>query len=220
MQAFPATLAAVMCACALVSACGDTSHAAPGHDAHAKPAAKQAEVPVAHVDDLPSKADIAALFEEWNVTLQTGSPHDMAALYAEDGVLLPTVSNDVRSNRMEIAEYFEHFQRLRPRGTINEQHIDVLDRNTAVNSGIYTFDIVREGRADFVVARYSFVYEKINGKWRIVSHHSSAMPQAVDERPLALSAVLGNAASPASAAPAKAADKPAEKSAPKKDDHH
>jgi uncharacterized protein (TIGR02246 family) len=134
----------------------------------------------------PSKKEIAALFDNWNETLRTGGPHDMALLYAEDGVLLPTVSNQVRSNRVEIADYFEHFLQLHPRGVINEQHIDVLDANTAVNSGVYTFDVVKGGQPTFVVARYSFLYEKVGGKWLIKSHHSSAMPEAITARPPAL----------------------------------
>ena len=58
---------------------------------------------------LPTEGEIAALFDRWNATLQNGGPHDMALLYAEDGVLLPTVSNVPRTNRVEIGEYFEHF---------------------------------------------------------------------------------------------------------------
>jgi uncharacterized protein (TIGR02246 family) len=88
----------------------------------------------------------------------------MAMLYAEDGVLLPTVSNEARSNRPEITDYFVHFQEKQPRGTINEQYIDVRDENTAVNSGIYTFDLAKDGTPTFVVARYSYLYEKINGR--------------------------------------------------------
>jgi len=33
--------------------------------------------------------------------------------------LSPTVSNTPRTNRVEIAEYFEHFLQLQPRDTIN-----------------------------------------------------------------------------------------------------
>lgn len=132
------------------------------------------------------ESEVAALFDLWNETLQNGTPHDVAMLYADDGVLLPTVSNEARSNRPEITEYFVHFQEKQPRGTINEQYIDVLDDNTAVNSGIYTFDLVKDGAPTFVVARYSFLYEKIDGKWLIKSHHSSAMPEPVEGRPAAL----------------------------------
>lgn len=163
----------------------EAAHGKPGHGE----AAENHAVVVTAISTPPTKKEVAALFDDWNDALRTGGPHDVALLYAEDGVLLPTVSNDVRTNRVEIADYFEHFLALHPRGVINEQHIDVLDANTAVNSGVYTFDLIKEGQPTFVVARYSFLYEKIGGKWLIKSHHSSAMPEAVATRPPALVAM-------------------------------
>lgn len=154
-----------------------------------------AHASVAHASPAPSvgEAEIAALFDRWNATLQNGGPHDMALLYAEDGVLLPTVSNTPRTNRVEIAEYFEHFLQLQPRGTINERYIQILDENTAIDAGVYTFDILRNGEPTYVVARYTFVYERIDGRWKIVSHHSSAMPEPVSARPPRLQQAAHNA---------------------------
>lgn len=198
-------LAALTVAALTLAACARSAEAP--HAAE-DPAAPHAVV-VAPGANLPAKREIAALFDEWNETLRTGGPHDMALLYAENGVLLPTVSNTVRSNRVEIADYFEHFLAAHPRATVNEQHIDVLDTNTAVNSGVYTFDVIKEGQPTFIVARYSFLYEKIGGKWLIMSHHSSAMPEAVAARPAPLTQVLASndAAPPApAAAPVHAAD--------------
>jgi hypothetical protein len=48
--------------------------------------------------------------------------------------------------------------------------------DTAVNTGYYTFSYVKDGQAQTIPARYSFVYVKQGGKWLIVDHHSSAMP--------------------------------------------
>jgi uncharacterized protein (TIGR02246 family) len=48
------------------------------------------------------KNDITVLFEQWNSALQTGDPKQVAALYATDAILLPTVSNQVRHNHAEI----------------------------------------------------------------------------------------------------------------------
>lgn len=171
----PLALAAALAACSEQPKAG-----------HGEGAQQDRTVVVQAISSPPTKKEIAALFDDWNDTLRNGGPHDMALLYAEDGVLLPTVSNQVRTNRVEIADYFEHFLALHPRGVINEQHIDVLDSNTAVNSGVYTFDMVKEGQPTFVVARYSFLYEKVGGKWLIKSHHSSAMPEAITARPPAL----------------------------------
>lgn len=183
----PRSIATLLLPAALIATalgCTAQPHAKGG--AHGEAAHEDRTVVVQAISTPPTRKEIAALFDDWNDTLRTGGPNDMALLYAEDGVLLPTVSNEVRTNRAEMADYFEHFLALHPRGVINEQHIDILDANTAVNSGVYTFDLIKEGQPTFVVARYSFLYEKIGGKWLIKSHHSSAMPEAVLARPAAL----------------------------------
>jgi hypothetical protein len=59
----------------------------------------------------------------------------------------------------------------------------ILEENTAIDAGIYPFDILRNSDPTYVVARYTYVYERIDGRWKIASHHSSAMPQPVTSRP-------------------------------------
>ena len=49
---------------------------------------------------LPSKADIAGLFDKWNAALATLDSAKVADMYAKDAVLLPTVSNKVRLRQM------------------------------------------------------------------------------------------------------------------------
>jgi len=94
-------------------------------------------------------------------------------------VLLPTVSNRVRTTRAEIVDYFQHFLALQPRGAVNQQFIRVLSPDLALNAGVYTFDIVRDGRPEQVTARYDFLYKRVNGRWLIADHHSSKMPEPV-----------------------------------------
>ena len=170
---------------AALAGCGAPPHGAAVRDPHA-PFAVAVKIDA----NLPSRREIAALFDDWNQTLQTGGPNDVAELYAEDAVVVPTDSNAMRTNRVEIANFISDFQTRHPRGTINEQHIDVLNSTTAINSGIYTFDVIREGQPDFMVARYSFVYEKIGGKWLIKSHHSSEMPDQITARPAPLASLM------------------------------
>ncbi|HEX5314324.1 MAG TPA: SgcJ/EcaC family oxidoreductase [Gammaproteobacteria bacterium] len=126
----------------------------------------------------PSKAAIAQQFTIWNAALQTGDPAKVAALYCEPGgVLLPTVSNTVRTNRAAITDYFVHFLQLKPKGSIDQSYIHILGPDTAINSGIYTFDVTENGKPAQVQARFTFVYQKVNGTWCIMDHHSSAMPE-------------------------------------------
>lgn len=127
----------------------------------------------------PTKTQIAGLFDTWNQALQTGDSEKVASLYAKDAVLLPTVSNKVRSNHAEIVDYFDKFLQSKPVGKKVKTIVDVLDSNSAIDTGVYEFTLTDKatGKKSVVEARYTYAYEKIAGKWKIVNHHSSAMPE-------------------------------------------
>jgi uncharacterized protein (TIGR02246 family) len=124
----------------------------------------------------PSKEEVAKLFDKWNAALQSGKADEVVKLYAADAILLPTVSNKIRRNHAEIKQYFEHFLNYKPVGKINEQHIRIY-KPLAINSGLYTFTLTKQGKKTDVRARYTFVYRKQGDHWLIVEHHSSAMPE-------------------------------------------
>jgi hypothetical protein len=48
--------------------------------------------------------------------------------------------------------------------------------DTAINSGAYTFAAVIQGQPRSFPARFSFTYRKVEGRWLIADHHSSALP--------------------------------------------
>ncbi|SDM68931.1 SgcJ/EcaC family oxidoreductase [Allokutzneria albata] len=121
-----------------------------------------------------AKQQVAALFDRWNAALATGSPSTVADLYAPNAVLLPTVSDEVRTSRARIVDYFETFLAKKPSGRILSSTITVLDNNTATDNGTYRFSFSDGSTVD---ARYTYVYEKVKGTWLIVTHHSSAMPE-------------------------------------------
>ena len=83
--------------------------------------------------------------------------------YAPGGVLLPTVSNKVRTTPAEIVDYFTTFLKLKPNGKIDESNVRMLTPDTAINSGIYTFTLQKDGQPATVQARYSFTYKKVRG---------------------------------------------------------
>lgn len=144
--------------------------------AHADGAPKfYAEVAQAPADQ--REAEIAALFDRWNAALATGDADKVTALYAADGVLEPTVSNEVRSTPAGIKDYFVKFLKMQPVGTINYRHIRLLGADSALDTGVYTFKLTKDGQSQNVQARYTYVYKKVNGGWKILNHHSSAMPE-------------------------------------------
>jgi uncharacterized protein (TIGR02246 family) len=127
----------------------------------------------------PTKKQILALFDRWNATLATGDADKVADLYAPDGVLLPTVSPKIRTTHAEIADYFEHFLENKPVGKKDQTIIKVLDSDSAIDTGVYEFTLTDPdtGAKRVVEARYTYEYEKRGGQWKIVNHHSSAMPE-------------------------------------------
>ena len=118
--------------------------------------------------------EVVALFEAWNAALATLDPDTVTAMYAEDAVLLPTVSNQVRHNHAEIRDYFVNFLQKSPQGVINESNVSVLSDSHATNSGVYTFTF---GDGSTVTARFSYLYGVTDSGWKILQHHSSAMPE-------------------------------------------
>jgi uncharacterized protein (TIGR02246 family) len=131
------------------------------------------------VTDMPPTKDfIAHLFNQWNVALASGDPQQVANRYAPDAVLIPAFSNEVRSGRAGIVEYFTQFLQSRPQSAIKQSSIQVLDPSTAVDTGLYVFLIQDRGTERRLEARYTFVYERRDDdRWLIVNHHSSLMPQ-------------------------------------------
>jgi uncharacterized protein (TIGR02246 family) len=121
-----------------------------------------------------NEQEIAALFDRWNRSLQTGDPHKVVANYAERSVLLPTVSNKPRLTAAEKEDYFHHFLENKPVGRIDSRTIEI-GCNSAVDAGLYTFTFGTTGAR--VKARYTYTYKWDGTQWLITSHHSSAMPE-------------------------------------------
>jgi len=118
--------------------------------------------------------DVTDLFNQWNEAISSNNSKNVTALYAEDAILLPTISNLVRHNHAEIEDYFDLFLASKPRGELLEQNIRIFDE-LVMNSGIYAITF-EDGTT--VNARFSFVYQYIAGAWKIIEHHSSRMPAA------------------------------------------
>jgi len=117
--------------------------------------------------------DIIALFDEWNNALQTGDPKQIVSLYEDNAILLPTVSNKVRHNHAEIEDYFVNFLAKGPIGKIDESNVRTFG-DVSINSGVYTFTF-KDGAS--VQARFTYVYRWNGQRWKIIEHHSSAMPE-------------------------------------------
>lgn len=120
-----------------------------------------------------TEEEVAALFERWNDSLATGDAEEVADNYAEESILLPTVSNTPRLDREGKVDYFEHWLPHKPQGVVNERFV-AIDCDTVVDAGVYTFTYAD---GTIVPARYTFTYAPEGDTWLITSHHSSVMPE-------------------------------------------
>ena len=158
---------------ALMAACSLTGCSTPT-------APPPSATPQTHSPSASGKREIAALFERWNASLATLDPEKVVANYTPDAVLLPTLSNQPRTNHAGLRDYFVAFLAKKPQGKIDSRTIR-LEGSTAWDVGIYTFTLRGgDGKPVKVQARYTFVYERQPaGGWLIAHHHSSQMPEPV-----------------------------------------
>lgn len=120
--------------------------------------------------------EVSQAFDAWARALKTLDPEQVAGLYDRDAVLIPTVSNRIRSTPNAIVDYFVRFLAKAPEARLHESSIRILG-DIAIHSGIYLFSLTKEAGTADVPARFTFVYRRKGGKWVIIEHHSSFMPE-------------------------------------------
>ncbi|MFB9906684.1 SgcJ/EcaC family oxidoreductase [Allokutzneria oryzae] len=156
-----------MATTAVVAGSGASAFSSPSATSEAGSATAEARL-------LPTAREIRAQFDSWNHDLVSGDVNKVVHHYAHDAVLLPTLSNEVRTTRDGIKDYFTEFMAKKPTGAILHSYVNVQSDHSAVDAGTYRFTF---GDGTHTDARYTFVYEKRHGQWVIINHHSSKMPQ-------------------------------------------
>lgn len=127
-----------------------------------------------------SQQQIEQAYAKWTdtVTSAHGDPTAVVSLYAEQAILLPTMSPEVCRDKDAISRYFTTL--TAPPGlriSTEAMHIQVFD-TIAIASGIYTFHYQKNHVNDTsIAARFSFVFQQQqDGQWLIIQHHSSVLP--------------------------------------------
>ncbi len=70
------------------------------------------------------------------------------------------------------------FLKKLPDGTITADDVQRYGPNAYLHTGLYTFLTGPDEDRQPVEARFSYMWRKIDGAWKIVHHHSSAVPKA------------------------------------------
>ena len=101
----------------------------------------------------------------------------VVGLYAEDGLLLGTFSDEIRIGKDKIREYFEFFLAKIPKASVVKSKMHVIDDNSFTVNGFYDFEVnSNNGDRELSHARFTFVFQKQDQDFKILSHHSSVMP--------------------------------------------
>jgi uncharacterized protein (TIGR02246 family) len=126
----------------------------------------------------PSAETVTQLFDRWNAALATGDPDAVAALYADNAVLLPALSDRPIVGRDHIRAHFAQFLALHPQAAVTTRVVDT-DCATAVDSGAFVFRVTgrRKGTRMLISGRYAIRYEFRDGDWHIISHRASGAYQ-------------------------------------------
>ena len=108
----------------------------------------------------------------WVEKIRGNNANQVADLYHDDGLLLGTFSDIENYGKKLIFNYFENLLKSKIDVEIITQHEHKTD-TMIVSSGFYNFIV--DGKT--IKARFSFVFLKNKGSWKILSHHSSELPK-------------------------------------------
>ena len=124
------------------------------------------------------KEDVAAATQAWADAMTSHDVDRVLALYDSEAVLWGTRSPTLRDSPAALRDYFNILRTVPSsyKAVLGEQRVRIYG-DMAINSGTYTFSEVRDGKEITRPARFSFVYRNRNGRWLIVDHHSSAVPE-------------------------------------------
>lgn len=122
---------------------------------------------------------IRAAYNAWTGAIANANCQGavVSSLYAKNGILLATFDDEV-VGRQDITDYFD--------GLTCSENLQVetdrislgRDGDMGWAAGLYTFTFDGDdGETVEVPARFTFVFEKQQGGWMIVNHHSSVRPE-------------------------------------------
>jgi uncharacterized protein (TIGR02246 family) len=120
--------------------------------------------------------DVKAALSEWVQRVETGTVDDIVSLYDKDSVMLSAFAVAPMTSHDQLRGYYKKVV-MEPNRKVDVTTQDVRQfGNVATNTGLYVFHFEQDGEPVDVPARFTFVYVLKDGKWSIISHHSSRVP--------------------------------------------
>lgn len=120
--------------------------------------------------------DLMQALEDWKDAYNSRDPRRLQQLYAPGALITDDEYSAVPLSGDALPEFFDQMAQrptARMRWIIGNLK---LFGDTAVRSGEYEFTEQADGRTQERPARYSFAYQRIDGRWLIVLQHSTLRP--------------------------------------------
>lgn len=121
-------------------------------------------------------SDLMQALEDWKDAYNSRDPRRLQQLYAPGALITDDEYTAVPLDGVALPEFFDQMAQrptARMRWIIGNLK---LFGETAVRSGEYEFTEQADGQAKERPARYSFAYQRINGRWLIILQHSTLRP--------------------------------------------
>ncbi|MDA8561978.1 DUF4440 domain-containing protein [Gammaproteobacteria bacterium] len=132
------------------------------------------------INESKERESVQKAYYSWceSIAKAKGDPAVVTKFYAPDAILLPTLSHKILQNKYnELDKYFETLTAHKNIKCTPEKLITRMYKKTAINTGLYKFSYMDNGKKMTVPSRFTFIYRNKDGKWLIIKHHSSIMPK-------------------------------------------
>ena len=118
-------------------------------------------------------------YHRWVHEVETsgGNVQGVLNLYADDAILLPTLSPKICTNKKMLADYFNHFLNLQSLKVETKELITRRYGDIGMNTGYYNISYMNGNKKEIIKARFDFWYRNVDGKWEIIFHQSSVLPK-------------------------------------------
>jgi len=126
---------------------------------------------------VPTDAEAAKIVDAAEAAWNSADTGKIMAAYKEGGVWFDPVAVRPSDDRATQTKWTDGFTAMKLSGLkVADKHVQVLDDDTIVASGIANF--AKSDQGEPVTFRYTDVYEKQpDGKWMIVHEHRSMTPR-------------------------------------------
>jgi uncharacterized protein (TIGR02246 family) len=122
------------------------------------------------------EGDVIAAAEAWGAAYGSRDPARIAGMYAKDATFWGTTMKGIATDPPAVFTYFKDAAaRPNARVRFDSHNVRVLG-DVATDSGAYTFLDQRDGAAVANASRFTMVFQRREGKWVLVHHHSSRLP--------------------------------------------